>query len=305
VKGTFTVPALDARYRYGVLARPAEYKAWIRYSSGDTRIQPDSVKDARGMAVKLMGVPGEKLLADERDADTQDFVMINSRVFFIRDVDQYAEFAARLSRGDRYGFFFAGGPFRPWEWRLRELWLGTRTLKRPPPSPLRTDYDSLAAFKLGPAQNVKFGVRPCTENLSRPAPDARGPNALREALAADLAAGAACFDFVVQLQRADRNMPVEDATVLWSEKDSPFVTVARLDIPRQEFDTPAQNDFCEALSFTPWHALPDHRPIGVMNRLRKAVYLEVSRYRRAKNGAPAAEPRGWCLDLTGKSCGGV
>ena len=38
-----------------------------------------------------MGVPGEKLLPDEKDADTQDFVMINSRVFFIRDIP----FAAR------------------------------------------------------------------------------------------------------------------------------------------------------------------------------------------------------------------
>jgi hypothetical protein len=81
--------------------------------------------------------------------------------------------------------------------------------------------------------------------------------------------------------------------------------VARIEIPPQEFDTPGQNLFCEALSFTPWHALPDHRPIGVMNRLRKVVYLSVSRYRNDKNGVPNAEPQSWCLDLTRKACGGL
>ena len=29
---------------------------------------------------------------------------------------------------------------------------------------------------------------------------------------------------------------------------------------------------CEAMSFTPWHALKEHRPLGGINRLRKAVY---------------------------------
>ena len=86
-------------------------------------------------------------------------------------------------------------------------------------------------------------------------------------------------------------MPVEDTTVEWSEKDSPFVPVARLDIPPQQFE--ANNSVCEGLSFSPWHSLPEHRPIGVMNRIRKAVYLEVSRYRRQMNGVPLCEPKDW------------
>lgn len=300
VKARFTVPALDPVYRQGLLAHPGEYKAWIRFSSGDSRIQSDGVKDARGMAIKVMGVPGEKLLPDEASADTQDFVMINNRVFFIRDIDEYAEFATRLSHGDRYGYFFSGGFGRPWQWHLRELWLAMKTLKRPPASPLDAEYDSLSAYKLGPMQNVKFGARPCA-GAGR-GHDAQGPDALRVALTADLATGTGCFDFVIQLQRPDKDMPVEDTTVLWSEKDSPFVKVARIDIPSQTFDTAEQDQFCEGLSFTPWHALPEHRPIGIMNRLRKAVYLAVSRYRRAKNGVPFREPAGYCLDLTRQRC---
>jgi hypothetical protein len=126
---------------------------------------------------------------------------------------------------------------------------------------------------------------------------------LREGLAADLAAAEGCFDLLVQLQVPGRNMPVEDATVLWSEKDSAFLKVARVTIPRQAFDTPEQNAFCENLSFTPWHALPEHEPVGVMNRVRRALYQEISRYRHARNAAPRAEPRGFCLDLTGETCG--
>jgi hypothetical protein len=126
---------------------------------------------------------------------------------------------------------------------------------------------------------------------------------LRAALKADLAQGEGCFDLLVQLQVAGKNMPVEDSTVLWSEKDSPFLKVARITIPRQEFDTKEQNAFCENLSFTPWHSLPEHEPVGVMNRVRRALYQEISRYRHAKNAAPRAEPRGFCLDLTAATCG--
>jgi hypothetical protein len=88
---------------------------------------------------------------------------------------------------------------------------------------------------------------------------------------------------MVQPQVAGKNMPVEDATVEWSEKDSPFIPVARIEIDRQQFDTAERNRFCENLSYNPWHALPEHRPVGVMNRIRKVLYQAISRYRRCKN----------------------
>ena len=47
----------------------------------------------------------------------------------------------------------------------------------------------------------------------------------------------------------------------------------------------------------------DLRSVQAMNRIRHAVYQEISRYRHAKNAAPRAEPRGFCLDLTGATCG--
>jgi hypothetical protein len=125
----------------------------------------------------------------------------------------------------------------------------------------------------------------------------------------ELRAGPACFELMVQRQVPGKYMPVEDPTVEWKESESPFELVARVTVPKQEFDTPDQNAFCESLSFSPWHGMPDHRPLGGLNRVRKAVYLEDARYRRSKAASeglvdyqPLAEPRGWCLDLTGKAC---
>ena len=120
---------------------------------------------------------------------------------------------------------------------------------------LQTQFHSLSAYRLGASQFVKYSARPCEQ---KPAVKSKGDNRLREALAAELAQGEGCFDLLVQLQVAGKNMPVEDATVLWSEKDSPFLKAARVTVPRQVFSTPQQDAFCENLSFTPWHSLPEH-----------------------------------------------
>jgi hypothetical protein len=115
-----------------------------------------------------------------------------------------------------------------------------------------------------------------------------------------LASGTACFDFMVQLQVPGKNMPVEDTTVEWSENDSPFIPVARIEILKQQFE--ANNQLGENVSFNPWHSLPEHKPIGVMNRIRKAVYLGVSRYRRDMNGVALCEPLDWDHPIDPASC---
>ena len=67
--------------------------------------------------------------------------------------------------------------------------------------------------------------------------------------------------------------------------------VARIEIKKQAFVE--NQETCENLSFNPWHSLPEHRPLGVMNRVRKPLYLEVARYRRSMNNAPLCEPKDW------------
>src|SRR5262249_4590666 len=91
--------------------------AWIRFSSGAKR--DDSQRDAHGMAVKLMGVPGEKILDGERHAPTQDFVMVDNPVFFIRNALDYAAFSEALQRARGHFWIKSLLFFLPQE--LREL----------------------------------------------------------------------------------------------------------------------------------------------------------------------------------------
>ncbi len=63
VKAVFTIePGLPEELRVGLFKSERTYNAWIRFSSSSTTPQADKKKDIRGMAIKLMGVPGEKIL---------------------------------------------------------------------------------------------------------------------------------------------------------------------------------------------------------------------------------------------------
>ena len=57
----------------------------------------DNKNDARGMAIKVIGVPGEKLLEDDRYATTRDFIMINHPMFFMNDPRRYLSFTKESS----------------------------------------------------------------------------------------------------------------------------------------------------------------------------------------------------------------
>ena len=111
-------------------------------------------------------------------------------------------------------------------------------------------------------------------------------------MASQLRRGDAVFDFLAQAQTAPAALPVEDAVVNWEEALSPFQKVATIRIPRQTFDSREQFRFAEALSFNPWHSLPDHRPLGGINRARRAVYEAISERRNEMNGASRQEPTG-------------
>jgi catalase len=77
---------LKNELRIGVFKNPGqEYQAWIRFSNGNSEQKNSRLPDARGMAIKLMGVEGQKLLHGVGDGSeekyTQDFIMISSPGF--------------------------------------------------------------------------------------------------------------------------------------------------------------------------------------------------------------------------------
>lgn len=295
VRALFEVPEAEQRFRHGIFKHPKTYEAWIRYSNGTVPSLPDTKSDARGMAIKVMGVTGEQLLDPRLSGPTQDFLMVSSPAFFIRRIDEYVELERQQAANTPFKYFFANYSPNPFKWQLRELYLGLSSRKPAPITPMAEQYYSMSAYRLGPHE-IKFSARAC-EIPPAPGVNRTNPNFLRDAMKASLRQEDACMQFMVQVRDPDARMPIEDVTVAWSEKTSPFVPVARIYIPRQDFDTPDQNAMCENLSFNPWHGVKEQKPLGAINLLRRELYLHTAGFRRARNDVPQKEPQSWCDSL--------
>ncbi|MBN3865738.1 catalase family protein [Pseudomonas frederiksbergensis] len=280
------LPDLATALRQGVFSEPGRtWQATVRLSNGNAYPQFDSIRDARGMAIKLFDVPGKQLLSDRQGRSEQDFVMFNHPNFFVSDVAEYRQNVAAQADGKKVMAFFPG--WDPRTWQVRHLFIALATLSPAPASPTQTTYFSVSPYKFGEA-NAKFRVIPDPDNCpayTLPTQNQNLPNFLRSALNQQLSTDRvpACFALQIQRQDPDQYMPIEDTSIEWRERDAPFETVARIKLPAQDFDTPAQNLQCDNLSFNPWFGLEAHRPIGGINRLRKAVYEAVSDYRHSRN----------------------
>lgn len=283
---SFTVEKdIPETLKHGIFKSPKTYSAYIRFSNGSQTPQADSIGDIRGMGIKLMGVEGDKLLESEKKEKTQDFLIINHPVLPVGDPEEYLNLFEAAFAGKAGSYFFGWNPFG---WKLAGLGKVRAIRSKKISSMLEIRYWSTTPYQLG--QNaVKYSAKACGNEIT-PIPDNPGPDYLKETMKSHLSRKEACFDFMVQVQKDPVKMPVEDPAVEWDEEVSPFVKVATVKIPVQEFDTPEKMNFCENLSFTPWHSLPDHRPIGGINRVRKTVYEGISEYRHSENKAPRKEP---------------
>jgi hypothetical protein len=84
------LPDLPAHARCGIFAEPRVFPAVVRFSNGESTIHPDTNHEPRGIAIKLIGVPGPKLMQGQEDAVTQDFLAISHSVTStVRDVNQF------------------------------------------------------------------------------------------------------------------------------------------------------------------------------------------------------------------------
>jgi Catalase len=281
VRAEFTIAAdVPVDLQVGIFSQPRSFPAWIRFSNGQE--QDDQKFDSRGMAIKLMDVPGPKVL--DAESGTQDFVMINYPQFFIRDLDAYVDFFSALQKASLPLRFFIPS-LNPRTWRLRELWIAGATLSQNVKNPLLTQYWSTTPYKLGD-RAIKFSAKPAVV-VPGGLPWGRSEHYLRQAMVKSLQGDAAMtFDFLIQVQTDPVQMPVEDSTRAWA---APWIKVATIRIP-QTFDTEAQMTFCENLSFTPWHTRPEHQPLGAINRARRQTYQTLSHLRHELNHRPPQEP---------------
>src|SRR5476651_1842024 len=287
VKAEVQVPSdLSSDLRQGVFAEPGKtWQALIRLSNGNAYPQFDSIRDARGMALKLLDVPGKQLLPGQQGRNEQDFVMFSHPNFFVSDVAEYQQNIGAQADGKQVLAFFPS--WNPTTWQVRHLFIALATLAPAPISPTQTTYFSVSPYKFG-NDNAKFRVAPdpqsCPE-YALPKQNQDLPNFLRSALNQQLSTDRvpACFVLQIQRQNPQKFMPIEDTSIEWKESDAPYEAVAKVTIPAQDFDTPALNLACDNQSFNPWFGLEAHRPIGGINRLRKAVYEAVSDYRHSRN----------------------
>jgi hypothetical protein len=158
-------------------------------------------------------------------------------------------------------------------------------------NPLQIRYNSISPYQLGLDTN-KIAVKYCVKPVSAET-DAIPQNAkddfLRAAMQNTLNKADVILKFYVQ-PKTSNNLSIEDYTKEWDEQLAQFYEVATIRIPKQNFQTTELDALGENLSFNPWHTLPEHRPLGCLNRVRKIVYERISRVRREMNNTPVQEP---------------
>ena len=97
LKGELVVPELPEHLRQGLFARPATYSVVIRLSSAPGDIHSDTIPAPRGMAIKVIGVEGERLLPDDQGRN-QDFLLVNIPVLSFGTIGKYRQLIGLLEK---------------------------------------------------------------------------------------------------------------------------------------------------------------------------------------------------------------
>ncbi|MBL7690731.1 MAG: hypothetical protein JNM41_03995 [Flavipsychrobacter sp.] len=278
VKAEFIVlPGLPAKYRVGIFAHE-KFEAWMRFSSDTVPGNPD-MKTTVGVGIKLFGVPGKKLLSQDEDATTADFLLQNMNVFFVDTAKDMCEFTKAGVVDHDYDKYLKAHPVT--KKILDEM-------QKVVPSCLTTPYWSGLPYSFG-KEYVKYKLVPVAPPFGAPAQQ-NGPDYLAADMQARLSMGEAQFQFMVQFRTHPDKMPLDKATVAWDEQLSPPVPLATIVIRQQDINAQGQASYGENLSFNPWRTLQEHMPQGSISEARKVVYQAGADYRRYLNGEPAVEP---------------
>jgi hypothetical protein len=270
--------SLPDQLRVGLFSEPKIYPAWIRFSNGAPQVQHDLFPDVRGMAIKLLQPESSEPNGQPLG---QDFVLASHPVFFVRNACDFADLTKRMTGlGLPLSFFF---PLNPLKWRWREMRIVFQSSFSWTSSVFGLKYWSQSPFKHG-SQAVKFSTRPLRSINKK---FSLRSNYLRRDITKRLKEEIT-FEFGAQIQTSPDQMPIEDATVVWSERIAPFHKIALLRIPPQNFNTPERLALEEQTSFAPWHTLPEHAPLGGINRVRKSLYDVMAGIRNTMNSNRAS-----------------
>jgi hypothetical protein len=291
---------LPVHLAQGLFAKPGIYAVAMRLSTIPGDILDDSVSTPRGLAVKVIGVEGPRLPGSEGDV-TQDFVLANAPAFSAPTPEKFLgslkllagttdkveglkKVVSAVARGAEavVEAFGAKSPTLTTMGGQKQTHILGETFYSQAPI-LYGDY--IAKICIAPVLDL-------AALTGTPIDTAADPNALRSAVAEYFAANGGEWELRVQLCTDLEPMPIEDASVIWPEDRSPYIPVARLRAGPQntwQADTVAAID--EGLSFSPWHGLATHRPLGGVMRARNTTYASSAKFRSEHNGCPIHEPK--------------
>jgi catalase len=252
--------------KQGIFAIPNRYDAWIRLSNGGFNRAPDAVPDIRGFAIKVLGVRGPAALGGE--AVSQDFALINHERFSSATSDNFTK-VVTTGAGTR-GQILLKVLKNPG--MIPELKTVTAALKAPFSGFATQDFFSAAPIAFGPYA-VRVRLVAASSEVNQNAKDDWAGDVYERLIDNPLV-----HELQVQFFTDEATTPIEDASVVWP---APYVTVARLTIPRQKPD-PAFDEEIETAKFDPWNALTAHRPLGEVMRARKVAYFASQQNRSAQ-----------------------
>ena len=275
---------VPAAARVGIFAQPATYRAYVRFSNGAAVPQPDSKPDVRGLAMKVLGVPGTKIIPGLETATTQDFLTIRDPYAPFVSPDEFVWVACAAQNPLTFlpRALFHLGPRRALH-LIKEL---KTKLSLPYPSAAVSTFHSALAIRFGD-HAVRFSFA-AEESAAPGATTGTTPTFVHDDLRQRLLRGPIHYQFGVQFYVGEAQTPIENTAVEWKTADSPFVPLARLTIPQQDIDSEAGQrlaSYVENLSFDPWHAPVEFRPLGALMRARNAAY-RVSGKRRGAQPEP-------------------
>ncbi len=300
--GELRIPAgLAPELAQGIFACSATYPVVIRLSTTPGDILPDDVSTPRAMAVKIIGVEGERLPGSEGDV-TQDFVMVNGPAFNKPDAKSFASglklLAATTDKAEGTKQVLSAA-LRGLEKVVEAVGGQSATLTalggHPITNPLGEIYFSQVPVLFGEYFG-KICVRPVSPSLKalykEPVDLKHRPDGLRDAVAAYFEEQGGEWELCVQLCANIGEMPIEDASVVWDETLSPYLPVARIVVGAQaSWSDDKARTIDEGLSFSPWHGVAAHRPLGSVMRIRKGAYEAARRFRAEKNQRAVSEPK--------------
>ncbi len=269
-KAVFEIePDLPDELRVGLFAEAKNYDCWVRFSNSEDRVEKDSRRDFRGIAVKLYPVEGDKLLEDT--GNTHDFLLLGSETFFAANPRDFFHFFSNLTHYPRFIGMILYFLTRP------RLLLNSLTGRKIYGHPFEIQWFSVSPYKFGD-RTVKYHLR---SDWPEGDPDDNDPDYLRKRMHATLKEKEHSMDFMVQFQLDPKEHPIETTGVAW--EDTPWKKVAKLRFPKQEISGPEFARFDENMTFNPWHCLPDHRPLGGINRARRDAMRAIQEFRLSQN----------------------